>query len=108
MRCEVAKRYLQLIKRCEHVECVLTHGIVGIVGVRTRAIALAAASPIDADHPEVTREEWRGEIDPLLAGEIAVDKHEGDVAFAPCSPAELNLSRSHPWHWRRVPHCYLL
>src|SRR4051812_33455497 len=104
MRGEMAKRYLQLIKRCQDVECVLTHGIVRKVGFRLRTIALAAASPIDADHAEVTREEWRGEIDPLLAGEIAVDKHDRDVAFAPCSPAELNFSRAHPWHRRRVPY----
>ncbi len=89
---------MQLIEGGQHVEGVLAHGIVGEIGRRLRPIAFAAAAPVDPDHAEAAGEQWGGEFDPVLAGEIAVDEDDGDVALTPFSPAELDLARSHPCH----------
>ena len=93
---QVTERNFQRIERGQHVLRMLLHRIVGIVGSRRRAIALAATPPVDPDHPEAARKQRCGEFDPVLAGEIAVDEDDGDVALSPFSPAELNLTRTHP------------
>ena len=89
---------LQLIEGGQHVEGVLAHGIVGEIGRRRRPVAFAAAAPVDADDTHAAGKQRGGEFDPVLAGEIAVDEDDGDIALAPLSPAELDLARSHPCH----------
>ena len=74
---EVTEGYSQLIKRRQHVKRVLAHGIVGKIGCRRRAVAFAAAAPVDADHTEAGGKQRGGEFDPVLAGEVAVDEDDG-------------------------------
>ncbi len=42
---------LQRVERCQHVLRMLLHRVVGIVLGGWRAIAFAAAAPVDPDHP---------------------------------------------------------
>src|SRR4051794_8995915 len=88
----------QRVKRRQHVLRMLLHGVVGIIGIRLCSIALAAASPIDPDHTQAAGKQRCGKLDPVLAGEIAVDEGDGDVAFSPFPPAQLDLARLQPWH----------
>ena len=97
---EVTERNFQRVERRQHVLRMLLHRVVGIVLGRRRAVAFAAAAPVDPDHPEIAGKQRCGELDPVLAGEIAVDEDDGDVALSPLSPAELHLARTHPRHSR--------
>jgi hypothetical protein len=101
---EVAEGNVQLIERGQHVARVLAHGIVGKIGCRRRPVTFAAAAPVDADYTHATGKQRGGEFDPVLAGEIAVDEDDGDIALAPLSPAELNLACPHPCH-HQAPIC---
>src|SRR6476646_9404129 len=76
----------------------LLHRVIGVTGRGLRPIALAAAAPVDADHPQPAWEQRCGELDPVLAGEIAMDKDDGDVALSPFPPAQADLSRTHLRH----------
>jgi hypothetical protein len=49
-------------------------------GRRQRPVTFAAAAPVDADHTDAVGKQRRGEFDSVLAGEIAVDEDDGDIA----------------------------
>ena len=89
---------IQRVERRQHVQRMLLHGIVGIVGCWLRPVTFAATAPVDPDHAQATRKQRRSELDPILAGEIAVDEDDGDVAIPPFPPAQLDLARLHPCH----------
>src|SRR6516225_12480344 len=78
----------------------LLHRIVGVVGRGWRAIALAAAAPVDTDHADAAGKQRHRVLDPLLAGEVAVDEDEGDIALAPCAVSEMDVPGPHPRHVR--------
>src|SRR5262249_9437943 len=83
----------------QHIERMLLHRVIGITRRMLRPIAFAAAAPVDPYHPEVTRKHRCGELDPVLAGEIAVEKDDRGVALPPFPPAEADFSRTDPRQW---------
>src|SRR4051812_5558699 len=97
---EMAVLDAQRIERCQHVQCMLLHGIVGIVDRRFRPLAVATAAPVDPDDPQARRKQRRGELDPVLACEIAVDEDDTDLTLSPLAPTKLDLRRLHLWHER--------
>ena|SRR5438876_1486828 len=78
----------------------LLHRIIGIARRSRRPVAFAAAAPVDADHTHAAGKQRRGDLDPLLAGEIAMEKDDGDVALTPCAPSEMHLAGPYPRHNR--------
>jgi hypothetical protein len=71
----------------------LLHGVIGIVGSRLWPIAFAASTPVEPDHAQASGKQRCGKFDPVLAGKVAVDEDDGDVASSPFSPAQLDLAR---------------
>src|SRR6185437_16755761 len=63
-----------------------------------RPVAFTATTPVDTDHAHAPRKQRRGQLDPLLASEVAMDEDDGDVALTPCAPSEMDLARPHPRH----------
>src|SRR5882762_1693058 len=100
MRSEMAELDIQRVERRQHVLCMLLHGVVGVVGIRLWPVAFAAAAPVHADHAQAAGKHRCGKLDPVLAGEIAVDEDDGDVASSPFSPTQLDLARLQPCHDR--------
>src|SRR5436305_968025 len=69
-----------------------------------RSNTVAAAAPVDSVHAQAGGNRRRGELDPVLTGEIAVDEDDGDAASTPFPPAQLDLTRLQSWHGL-VPIC---
>src|SRR5258705_12826606 len=93
---------VQRVERRQHVLSVLLHGVVGIVGMRLWPIAFATAAPVDPDYAQAAGKHRCGKLDPVFAGEIAVDEDDGDVASSPFSPTQLDLARLQSWHDRPI------
>src|SRR4029078_7198641 len=73
MSCKMAEYDAQRIERCQPVQRMLRHGVVGKFDGGFRPIAVAATAPINSDHPQAAGKQGCGEFDPVLAGEIAMD-----------------------------------
>src|SRR3954451_10583250 len=98
MRCEMAKLDAQRIEGSQHVLGVLLHGVVGVVVTRRRPVAFATAAPVDPDNAQAAWKQRCSELDPILAGKVAMDEDDGDVASSPLLPTQLNAARLHLWH----------
>src|SRR5579872_197537 len=98
MRGEMAERNAQLVQCRQHVQRMLLHRIVGVIGRGGRTVAFTAAAPVDADHANAAGKQRRRELNPFLAREIAMDEDDGDVALTPCVPSQIDVTGFHPWH----------
>jgi hypothetical protein len=95
---KMAKPDIERVERCQHVLSMLLHGVIGIVGIRLWPIAVAAAAPVEPDHTQASGKQRCGKFDPILAGKVAVDEDDRDVASSPFSPAQLDVARLQPCH----------
>jgi hypothetical protein len=81
---------IQRIERRQHVLRMLLHGVIRIVGSRLWPVVFTTSAPVEPDHAQASGKQRRGKFDPVLAGKVAVDEDDGDVASSPFPPTQLD------------------
>src|SRR6185312_9023143 len=76
VRREMTEGYVEFIERRQHVQRMLRHRIIGVVRNSRRPVAFTATTPVDTDHAHAPRKQRRGQLDPLLASEVAMDEDD--------------------------------